>query len=89
MKKHYLFFLLLSISSVGQISQVKDIFLGNTTVAPIVPNSGNPTNLFNYNGTLLFRAIDATANGIELWKSDGTPAGTVQVKDINISNAVR
>ena len=33
-------------------------------------------------GTLLFAAQTA-GNGIELWKSDGTGAGTVLVKDIN------
>jgi ELWxxDGT repeat protein len=33
-------------------------------------------------GTLFFGAADAT-NGSELWKSDGTAAGTVMVKDIN------
>ena len=32
-------------------------------------------------GTLFFRACDA-AGGRELWKSDGTAAGTVRVKDI-------
>ena len=34
------------------------------------------------NGTLFFTANDGT-NGRELWKSDGTAAGTVLVKDIN------
>ena len=33
------------------------------------------------NGTLFFRATDAT-HGSELWKSDGTAPGTVLVKDI-------
>ncbi len=39
-------------------------------------------NLANVNGTLFFRATDGTT-GTELWKSDGTEAGTVRVKDIN------
>ncbi len=34
------------------------------------------------NGTLFFVADDGM-NGTELWKSDGTPAGTTMVKDIN------
>lgn len=39
------------------------------------------TNLVNVNGTLFF-AGDRGETGLELWKSDGTPAGTVLVKDI-------
>ncbi len=34
------------------------------------------------NGTLYFQATDGT-NGSELWKSDGTSAGTLLVRDIN------
>jgi ELWxxDGT repeat protein len=44
---------------------------------------GNPylADLFNYNGTLCFVASDPEA-GKELWKTDGTEAGTVRVKDL-------
>ena len=37
--------------------------------------------LTEFNGALYFQAINGT-NGSELWKSDGTAAGTVMVKDI-------
>ena len=42
--------------------------------------------LTNVNGTLFFTADDGT-HGSELWKSDGTAAGTVLVKDINPSSS--
>ena len=42
--------------------------------------SSNPTQLTNANGKLYFTANDGT-HGVELWQSDGTAAGTVQVRD--------
>ncbi len=41
-----------------------------------------PSDLTNVNGTLYFSADDGT-DGRELWKSDGTQAGTTLVQDIN------
>jgi ELWxxDGT repeat protein len=35
-----------------------------------------------FNGALYFQADDG-ASGVELWKTDGTDAGTVLVKDIS------
>ena len=52
---------------------VKDIFPGSTGSYPI--------NLLAVGNTLFFHAKDGV-NGQELWKSDGTAAGTVLVKDI-------
>ena len=46
-----------------------------------------PTELTNVNGTLFFSASDGVL-GFELWKSDGTAAGTAMVKDISPPNAV-
>jgi ELWxxDGT repeat protein len=53
-------------------------------VKEINPSSNKffgPRYLTNVNGTLFFAANDGT-HGLELWKSDGTSAGTVMVKDI-------
>ncbi|QSQ25773.1 HYR domain-containing protein [Pyxidicoccus parkwayensis] len=41
-----------------------------------------PTRLTVFQGALLFWAFDA-AHGYELWRSDGTSAGTALVKDLN------
>jgi ELWxxDGT repeat protein len=46
-----------------------------------IANLDYPGGLVNVDGTLFFRASDAT-HGAELWKSDGTAAGTVLLKDL-------
>lgn len=51
---------------------VKDINPGGNSSSPSWPK--------NVNGTLFFGASEM--NGYELWKSDGTTAGTVIIKDI-------
>jgi ELWxxDGT repeat protein len=62
---------------------VKDIFPGSSYHYRVgdAPNSSNPQYLTAVDGTLFFSAIDGV-HGAELWKSDGTAAGTVLVKDI-------
>lgn len=45
-------------------------------------SDSNPGQLTVVGSTLFFTASDPSA-GLELWKSDGTAAGTVRVKDIN------
>jgi ELWxxDGT repeat protein len=52
---------------------VKDIRPGS--------DGSGPRYFTNVNGTLFFKAYD-DAHGGELWKSDGTEAGTMLVKDI-------
>ena len=62
---------------------VKDI---NTTAStgssPSVIDNLGPIRSVVLNGFVYFSATDAT-HGTELWKSDGTEAGTVLIKDIN------
>jgi ELWxxDGT repeat protein len=56
-------------------------------VSDIFPGSGsaNPSNLTDVNGILYFTASDGTsAHGTELWKTDGTPNGTMLVQDIYV-----
>jgi ELWxxDGT repeat protein len=57
---------------------VKDINPGSAYGSPL---GSFPSYLTNVAGTLFFAAFDQT-NGLELWKSNGTSAGTVLVADI-------
>ncbi len=64
---------------------VADIFPGTDTLSGL-PNSSTPTGLVDVAGTLFF-AADDPAGGAELWRSDGTPASTSMIKDINPGGA--
>jgi ELWxxDGT repeat protein len=61
----------------GGTVRVKDINPG----ANWAFSNASPPSLTNVRGTLFFAADDGT-NGRELWKSNGTDAGTVLVRDI-------
>ncbi|GAB3518062.1 hypothetical protein GCM10027442_38320 [Emticicia fontis] len=61
---------------------VKDIYPGSYYTDNTIP-----INLTEMNGLLYFMAADATL-GRELWKSDGTEAGTTLVKDVNPGSAI-
>src|SRR5688572_7957493 len=75
MKKLYLFFLFTGLIKLHaqQFALIKDINPGSAT--------SSISYLTNVNNTLFFAANNGT-NGMELWKSNGTDAGTVIVKDI-------
>jgi ELWxxDGT repeat protein len=66
---------------------VRDINPGthyDPTLKKNVPNLANPVQLTNVNGTLFFTAYDVT-HGRELWKSNGTSAGTILIRDVRPS----
>jgi ELWxxDGT repeat protein len=68
-------------------SDTSDVDFTIGTPAYLVKNingasSGSPSMLTNVGGTVFFTASDLFTTGRELWKSDGTDAGTVLVKDI-------
>ena len=62
------------------LTLMRDIFPGSSSssIDQITPVFGL--------GAVFFRAADSTGN-IELWKSNGTPTGTVLVKDIRASGS--
>ncbi len=66
--------LLLAPVGLAQTSLVKDIVPGERGAGFLAP-------MVNVNGTLFFTANDQVS-GYELWKSNGTAAGTVLVKDL-------
>lgn len=64
------------------IFQLRDVNPGEADSLVFTGESATDSPLLAVGNTLYFAADDGV-HGSELWKSDGTPAGTVLVKDIN------
>lgn len=62
---------------------IKDIFPGVFQAGPAAgtPHSSNPNNFTEINGIVFFSALDSFDRH-QVWKTDGTTAGTLLVKDI-------
>jgi ELWxxDGT repeat protein len=90
MKKSTMFIagLILPLSMMAQnLPKGLSILTGSTvTVTSENDRSGIKKNPFVVAGGKLFFTAKTTANGDELWVSDGTAAGTKMVKDINPGN---
>ena len=67
--------LFLTFAGSAQITLVKDIYPGSNTSAI------DHITATDY-GYMLFIARSGTADGVELWRSDGTAVNTYQIKDI-------
>ncbi|MEZ5988816.1 MAG: hypothetical protein R3F30_06780 [Planctomycetota bacterium] len=67
---------------------LKDLYPGTTTQYGVqVPNAGSPSSITaDPSGTKAWFQADK-GNGRELWLTDGTAAGTVQVADLNTTTA--
>jgi ELWxxDGT repeat protein len=59
-------------------SLVKDIYPGLSSGTP-----GNNSSAFSVGNSLLFQAT-TSSTGIELWKTDGTDAGTTMIQDLQL-----
>ena len=79
-------------SSGAELWRTDGTAAGTVLVKDVNPGSASssPANFRLVDGSLFFAASNGTTtgtNGTELWKSDGTEAGTAMVKDINPGTA--
>jgi trimeric autotransporter adhesin len=83
-KRQVSFFLILALLSTSIVSTPVYADTGSAVLMDIMAGTASslPSNLTDVDGTLFFTADDSI-HGTELWKSDGTPAGTTLVKDLS------
>jgi ELWxxDGT repeat protein len=85
------FFFLAGTATEGTELWISDGTLANTSmIKDINPGPGNGLNInenisYLYTSSFFFFAANDGVNGNELWRSDGTGAGTVMVQDINLN----
>ena len=84
---NYLYFTAITASEGRELWRTDGTAAGTTLVKDIYPgsassNTGTGYNLMSNGSFLLFGATDTPGN-LELWKSDGTAAGTMLLKEIN------
>ena len=72
------------LATLASVAPARSFAATESLVRDINPGAGDsaPYNLANLGGTLYFNATDP-AHGAELWRSDGTAAGTRLVRDID------
>lgn len=73
---YIILFLILPFAASAQVTLLKDINNSATL------SGSNPNNLIAFNGFIYYTASDGVT-GTELWRTDGTVAGTSLVMDIN------
>ncbi len=81
------FFFIAKTAAEGRELWISDGTLANTQMVTDI-NTGIPDGIpasnisYTYTSSALYFPGDNTTNGVELWKSDGTPGGTSMVADI-------
>ncbi|MAU00124.1 MAG: hypothetical protein CL608_23540 [Anaerolineaceae bacterium] len=88
LQKSYLIIIFISLFLILPTGWARTTSLNPVLVKDINPSfqDSSPKFLVNVNGTLFFRADDGI-HGHELWKSDGTEAGTVMLKEIGTNSS--
>ena len=83
----FLYFTAISLNEGRELWKTNGTTAGTTLVKDIVTGPTGSNTAGNYNmavtATHVFFAAQTASSGIELWRSDGTNAGTAMLKDLN------